>query len=207
MHAPIRLGNVMAVLLVIGSAACDDSERETATVQEKSPATGGPSGGTISHGDAAATLRDDEIVAVLHAANAGEIAQAETALASLRLDAVVMFAHDMISAHDAAARRQDTRFSAAGIDARESDASAQLVRESDEIVAQLVDVQLQDADLVYVRAQVAVHERLLTMIDEVLLPSASAPELVRELSEIRSEVSDHLDHARLLVDAIAGKAR
>jgi len=163
-------------------------------------------GGTNSEsGDAAAELSDPQIAAVTSTANAGEGAQANAARPKLTQPDAQAFADMMVAMHTAAQTRQATLLMQKGITPQENPVSTQLKQESDAIVAQL-SAATAPVDLAYMEAQVMVHQKVLTTLDTVLIPSADDAQLKAELTTSRGEVSAHLSMAQAIRNKLAGDA-
>jgi putative membrane protein len=108
------------------------------------------------------------------------------------------YADMMIAMHSAAQQRQQTLLQRKGITPEENTLSTMLRQESDAIVAAL-SAAPSPVDLAYLQAQVAVHEKVLNALDEVLIPSATDAELKADLTTARGEVSMHLELARSML--------
>jgi len=169
-------------------------------------ATGG-SGGTpvdagTDAGDAGIDLTDAQIMAVTTAANMGEIAQANAAMPKLTNEDAQEFAMMMIEMHTAAQMRQMMLAEAKNVTPQPNALSMELTTESQAIVAEINAASEEEVDLLYMEAQVMVHEKVLATIEDVLIPSADDADLVEELETSRDEVQEHLEMAEEIVDAL-----
>lgn len=166
----------------------------------------GGEGRDAGGGDAAVSdLTDPQIAAVTSTANAGEIAQAMTARPKLTNPDVQAFADMMVMMHTAAQQRQATLLMQKGITPQENPESTALKQESDAIVAQLTAAPA-PVDVLYIDAQVTVHEKVLTKLDTLLIPSAEDAQLKADLTTARGEVNAHLTRAREIKTALSADA-
>jgi putative membrane protein len=140
---------------------------------------------------------------VTSAANTGEIAQAEAALPKLSNAPAKEFATSMIEMHGAAQSRQSALLQRKQITPQENPTSTALKQESDAIVAALMAASATDVDRLYIDKQVAVHSKVLTLLSDVLIPSADDSELRAELTVTRGEVEMHLKRAEQIKAALA----
>jgi putative membrane protein len=163
--------------------------------------------GSESHTD----LCDSAVVAVMSTANTGEIAQGEAAVCRTQDPEVVAFANLMIEDHTAAQRKllaleldDGAQKGRAACDAGAGEAiAARLKHESDATVAALEQLSDDALDDFYAASQVKAHAAVLSLIDEVLLPSAQSAALQAYLSAARGTVASHLEHAKELEKAEA----
>jgi putative membrane protein len=166
----------------------------------------GMDGGSDNGGDAgdpdAATLTDGQIAAVVTVANMGEIEQANAALMKVQNQAVRDFAMMMVTMHSAAQARAMNVAASAGIAPQPNEVSMTVKDSSEDILSKIEAASMTEVDLVYMREQVSIHMRLLTTIDDLLLPSVSSAALRTELQTTRGEVMSHLAMAEAIVDML-----
>jgi putative membrane protein len=166
--------------------------------------TGG-SGGAGAGGAGGATsmtLSDAQIAAVTTAANTGEISLAMLALTRAQLPATRSFAQMMIDMHSAAQTRQNAVLDVLDLMIAANPVSMQLERDAMQVTTQLNTAAPNQFDLLYIRSQVEIHTKVLSIIDDQLLPSVSAPALRADLVLTRTEVAAHLAAARVLLDQL-----
>lgn len=163
-----------------------------------SPAAGrGGSGGATS-----VALNDAQIAAVTTAANTGEISLGMLALSRAQLPAVRVFAQMLIDMHGVAQTRQNAVLDVLDLEVSGNALSAQLETEAMQVSAQLNAAAADQFDLAYVRSQVDIHTKVLTLIDEQLLPNVSAVALRADLTVARTEVAAHLALATGLLEEL-----
>jgi putative membrane protein len=80
--------------------------------------------------------------------------------------------------------------------------SVDLQMESATIVAQLQAAPEAEFDELYIASQVAVHQQVLGLLDEELIPQADNEELSEYLDTIRASVAAHLEEAEDLLDGL-----
>ncbi|HEY6879803.1 MAG TPA: DUF4142 domain-containing protein [Polyangiales bacterium] len=145
--------------------------------------------------DAASVLSEAQVVGLAGTINDGEIELGQLAVDKASNSAVQTFAEEMVSMHTAA----NQRAVALGI-SRASSASADQVQQ----MVSSIRSRLQDAergatfDRAYIDSQVTLHTAALEAFDTKLLPNASTPALLAELTRTRAEVAAHLSAARAL---------
>ncbi|WP_437512052.1 DUF4142 domain-containing protein [Sorangium sp. So ce1099] len=178
---------------LLGSAACSVESAERSDRGRGAPEQQGP-----------VVLSDADIAAVVSAMNTGEIQQAHIALRSARLPAVIDFARHMDLMHGEAERRQSTLFARLGIVPRPNAVSESLVAEAASFTTSLRDEPAGAFDRTYILAQVAMHQRGLSLLDAQLLPRAQSPEVRAELEQARAEVAAHLASAEQILSSMGG---
>ena len=145
---------------------------------------------------------DAEIVAVVDAANQGEIDAAQLASGKARDGGVKDFAEHMTKEHGDAKQDLLDVEAKAGLKPVDSDFSMNLAKQASDEAGRLGGLDGETFDRDYVEAQVADHAALLKALDEDLIPSAKAPALAALLRKIRPVVARHLAKARRLEAAL-----
>jgi putative membrane protein len=150
---------------------------------------------------AEATIRDAEILHVLHTANVGEIDAAKLAQSKASSADVKKFAQEMIDDHTKMDQEGDTLASKLGLSPSDNEISKKLKADSEATMAKLKDLSGAAFDKAYAEAEVKDHEAVLATIDNTLLPSSPTAELKTMLTNVRPKIQAHLDHAKKLKDA------
>lgn len=151
---------------------------------------GGAGAGTTTP----ARLSDAQVLGVLDTANQGEIAQANAALTCATNAGVKAFAQKMIADHTAALARVNKLIAIhAGADSPENSALTDVGQEQVKTITE--DSQSGGCDQVYMKVQIEAHSTVLGLIDELLEPSAQAPEVQAEVKSEKDTVQMHLDDA------------
>lgn len=158
--------------------------------------------GEGGEGGAPADLSDAQILEVTDTANLGEITQANTALEKLNNQRVRLYATRMVGEHTAGRELGVAVADAIDVTPVTSPTAQQLEAESNAIVQQLFAATEAQIDVLYMQTQVTAHRRVLELIEDQLLPSASAPDLVTYLHDMHHHVEDHLEDAEALLDQI-----
>lgn len=179
------------------------------TGPSSSPMTGtpgtSPSAPSAGEGTSAAdtsTLDDGQIVAVVQAADSGEIAQAREALRKAKDGRVKHFAQHMLTDHSAAETKLSGIDGKAGINPQSNATAEQLRTNGEEIMASLKSASGGDFDKAYIDAQVKEHTKVLDLLDNKLVPHAQNADLGKALREIRSKVAAHLKDAEEIQTAL-----
>jgi putative membrane protein len=165
-------------------------------------ANGGTGGANASGGagsNEAARLSDAQIGAIATAANNGEIQHGKLALDRAGLSRVRSFALEMINEHSEAQERATDILETLNIAPMPNRVSSRLEEEAQKVATMLKNTPSADFDLAYVQSQVTVHTEVLMLIDDRLLPSATAPALRTDLMTVRTMVARHLEEAQALV--------
>jgi putative membrane protein len=149
-----------------------------------------------------APLSDDQIMRVVHGANAGEIEQAKLAQSRARDARVKKLAAMMVKDHTEADAKAMSVEKMVSLTPAPSPTSTAL--ESDALTATRVLRSQTGAefDRGYVDTQVKEHQAVLDTLDQKLIPAARNPEVKAYLAEVRSKVAMHLQHAQELQSAL-----
>lgn len=160
-------------------------------------------------GDAAVTdsgimpLTDDQILHVTRTANMGEVEQGEIALERAEAQQVIDFAQMMVDQHTAALEEAQTLAEEESLTPAANAVSALLEQQSSALVVQLEEVEDEEFDLLYMNAQVNLHEQVLQMLDDELIPQAENTVLESYLMTLRADVADHLETAQSIVEDLS----
>lgn len=175
--------------------------------------TGGRGGGGTDAGpmrdasDAPDVIRlsDGQVVAVLHAANVGEIQEAMLAEMRAVNASVRTYATRMNTDHTAADRDLMNLAADAGpaLSPIENPVSQQLTLMAMQKLQALQPLQGIAFDRAYMTDQVEMHSQVLTLINDPLLPSAMNAALRTQLTMVREAVTLHLADARTILQAIS----
>ena len=165
--------------------------------------TGSPAGADIGSGapgtsgapgsaNAGVRISDAEVFAVTSAVNAGEIEAGNLASMRARLGPSRDFAQNMVTMHTMVQDRQAALAMSLSLKPAENAVSTMVREQNQAIQAMLMQASDTDFDEVYAQSQVAAHSATLTIMDEVLLPSAMNEMLRADLMATRAAVADHL---------------
>jgi putative membrane protein len=160
---------------------------------------GNADGGTVS--TEPAKLTDPQVLQVLQAANQGEVDQAKAALACATNPKVIGFAQKMITDHSAALAHLNALIAKIGAeDSPERESLVDVSKHQIELISS--DPQSGACDETYMKIQLEDHSTVKSLIEEVLQPSAEAPEVAAEVSSEKTTVEHHLDEARAIARAL-----
>jgi putative membrane protein len=143
-------------------------------------------------------------VAVLHAANLGEIQEAMLAETRAVTASVRGFATMMNTEHSAADRDLMNLAADAGaaLTPTESAISIQLTATAMMKLQALQPLMGITFDRQYMNDQVEMHTQVLTLINDLLLPSAMNAALRMQITMMQSAVTMHLTQARTILDGL-----
>ncbi len=165
---------------------------------------GGAGMGGAGGSTAPARLSDAQVLGVLDTANQGEVAQAQAALSCLTNPDVKAFAQQMIADHTAALARVNKLIAIhAGADSPENAALTDVGKEQVKTISE--DSQSGGCDQVYVKVQIEAHDTVLSLIGELLEPSAQAADVQAEVASEKTTVQMHLDQAHQLESKVGIK--
>ena len=147
--------------------------------------------------DSSATApTDEQILAIVHVANQGEIEQAKLALSKTKDPRVKKLAAMMQKDHTAADDKALSMGKRDRIELTPSKASAELESGANDNTQMLKGASGADFDKGYVDTQVKEHQDVLDTIDQKLVPNAKNADLRTYLAEVRTKVAMHLQHAK-----------
>jgi putative membrane protein len=181
-------------------AATDDGTGKPATPAAPSPKAD-DSRGSVAPAEGGspepARISDAQVLAILRTANQGEIDQANAALTCARNDKVIAFAKKMVADHGTAVARIDMLIAKFGSeDSPENESLMDVGKQQVKLIKE--DSSSGGCDQVYVGVQIQAHSTVLALIEQLLLPSAQAPEVKGEVEMEKPVVAMHLDQARQL---------
>jgi predicted outer membrane protein len=165
----------------------------------------GGSGGGADAADAAdaaevaAVMSENEVVGVLQEVNTGEVQLASLAQTRTQTPAVQNFANMMVSDHTAGLQSLANVSAQTGIAAASSALQMQLHQEAADMMTMLSALPTAPAfETAYVQSQVMMHGKVLSIIDQQLLPITTTPALRTEVMSQRATVARHLMEAQAL---------
>jgi len=212
----------MCLSLVMAAVACDDASQPasqgSAVTQPDAGYDGGASGTSGKGGAKAANggsgasagsagkaatapLTDPQIVDVLIAVNAGEVEQNTFAVTRAQAPEVRSTAQNFAAAHTEVLAEVEEVASQQSIAPEESPISKKLKKASKHTLGKLESADAAEFDTVFVQSQIKVHDQVLDIIDEQLLPAVRNPELRTLTQKNREAVAGHLEQLRSLAES------
>jgi len=146
-------------------------------------------------------LNDAQIAAITEVANTAEIAQAKIAQLKSKDAGVKAFAAMMIVHHGEAKQKQ----AKLKLKTEESGLSTALNADSGATLDVLKTATGKDFDAVYIRSQIAGHQKVLDAINEKLIPNAKDANVKAYLEAIKPKVEEHLKQAKQLQQTLDSK--
>jgi len=143
-----------------------------------------------------APLTDARILAIIDAANLGEIEQARVAQTKATSNRVKQLAAHMLTEHQKAEHDQVAIAKKQNITPEESAKSRDLQSKGVQTMTTLRSSDKGSFDTAYVDAQVKEHTELLQALDNELIPNAQSSDLKAHLRELRTKVDAHLRMAK-----------
>lgn len=197
----------ICALALFAPIACDDEEdiiirRDGGAGTTDASVLGGTGGGGGAAGttpDASTTLTQAQAVGVVVEANAGEVQVGGLALSRAATASTRSFAMMMVEEHSAAQRRLLMASTAAGVQPAESPLKDQLGAMAQATLADLSQRTGAAFDTAYLQSQVVMHQMVLMLLDQNILPVVTNAQLRTELMAIRASVAMHLAHAQQLL--------
>ena len=150
-----------------------------------------------------AGITDPQIAAIAVAANQVDIAAGKLAKTTSKNAKVKAFASDMIRDHGSANKQAAALVTKLGVTPEESDTSRALTQGGEENIAKLKTLKGKAFDRAYAEHEVAYHQQVLEALDKTLIPGAKDAELKSLLESVRGVVAQHLDHAKMISDALS----
>jgi putative membrane protein len=134
----------------------------------------------------------------------GEVQEGQVALTRASSAVVQQFAQQMITDHTNALAQAQSTFAAAGITPSANNPTAQFLQAQTQQEIALLNTQSGTTfDRTYMQEQVNDHQKVLQMIDAILLPSAAAtPQVTTLLQQMRATVAQHLATAQTILTQI-----
>jgi putative membrane protein len=184
-----------------GSAGADGGGARDGSVQDGNLADGAGDGALDGAQDGSTMPLSDPAAAVgvMLEANNGEIAAGAQALARAQASAVRDFAMMMISDHTDANQRLAMLAQNLGIMPVDSPQRRTLAMMAQAALDQLWQTSGAAFDMAYVQSQVVMHQQVLQLLDNVLIPGAQNMQLKTELMAARMTVAMHLAAAQALL--------
>jgi len=155
-------------------------------------------------GGTAGSLSDAQIAQAFATANAGEGEQGTIALAHTTNTAVTAFARMLITDHTAAQRTLATVLKTQKLTTENSSTSDKLRKSASKVVEKLVRYNDAKFDQKFAKAEVTVHETVLKLLDQQLIPGAKNAQLRTTLTAARATIARHLAMAQQLVQSSSG---
>ena len=149
---------------------------------------------------------DSQVLGVLAALDATEVARSRIAQSKATRDDVKDLATMMVTEHTATAERLKTFGQQKGLSPEPSAASDDVEEDAESLTTRLEDRSGAAFDRAYVESEIMAHVKARSVIDHVLSDVAVDPDLKAALDELREAAGTHLERAQtvrraLLTDA------
>jgi predicted outer membrane protein len=161
-------------------------------------------GGATATGDGGVRLSDSATAGVMMEANGGEVMVGTLATNRAQDARVRSFAQQMVTEHSMANTRLNTLLQQKGLTAGDSEVRRMLAMAAQTTLNQLSNLSAAAFDAAYMASQVDMHQQVLKLLDDVLIPSAEDADLKAELVSARATVAMHLTAAQTLAASVAG---
>ncbi len=149
----------------------------------------------------AARLTDPQIASIAYTAGNMDIENARLALEKSHNPTIRAFAQDMIRDHTAVNRKLLALFRRLHITSQDNPMSQSLVRQADNVRAQLANLSGTAFDRAYIDNEVAYHRTVDSALETRLIRAARNPQLKRQLEAALKVFEGHERHA----EEIAGR--
>jgi len=201
----------LVALCIIGilAASCNNRAREstaTSTTDQTSSMTQNTTDSAYgAHGTpSAGSMSDANIAAALVAANDIDVQNGQLAQSKARSSAVKQFAQMMVSTHSAAKTKTTQLTGQIGISPEPNDMISQLQMQANAKRDSLRSLSGANFDRAYMDGEIAMHQQVLDLIDQQLLPNAQNADLKALVQQMRPVIAQHLDHAKTVESQMAG---
>lgn len=144
---------------------------------------------------AEAMLTDEQIVSIATTANDGEVQLAKLALTKAKHAKVKQFATHMQMDHMAALKKEQAMITSKKLSPSENSTATQLKSDAQSTMDSLKTMTGADFDKAYMDSQVKMHQQVLDLIDNKMIPAAKDADLKAELQAIRPKIAEHLKMA------------
>ncbi|HEV7428630.1 MAG TPA: DUF4142 domain-containing protein [Thermoanaerobaculia bacterium] len=146
-------------------------------------------------------IAQSDLAAIVTAANAGEVQEGQLAMSQGSSAAVRQFAQQMVTDHTNALAQAQGAFASVGIAASTNNATAHFLQtQTQQEIALLSTQSGATFDRTYMQEQVSDHQKVLQLIDTMLLPSAAtSQQLTTLLQQMRATVAQHLATAQTIL--------
>jgi putative membrane protein len=128
-------------------------------------------------------------------ANDGEVQLAKLALTKAKNAKVKQFATHMQMDHMAALKKEQAMLTSKKMTASDNAMSMQLKSDAQSTMESLKTMAGADFDKAYMDSQVKMHQQVLDLIDNKMIPAAKDADLKAELQAIRPKIAEHLKMA------------
>jgi len=185
--------------------AADESSSGSMAQTNSAEANSSPSGASDAQGGSSTSaqrgassssqkLDDAQIAAITDAANSAEVEQGRLAQSKASDPRVRSFAAMMVEHHGEARRDQQ----ALSVSKQDSADSERMSKDADTALSSLQQKSGADFDRAYIQLQCDEHRKVLSDLDQKLLPAAQDPGLRAYLEKLKPKVQDHLAQAERL---------
>jgi putative membrane protein len=147
---------------------------------------------------AAANLNDEQIAAIVVAANQVDIDAGKAAESKSSNSEVKAFAHRVVSEHTDVNKQATALVTKLKVTPEENAISKGLLSDGRKNLDRLNKLKGKSFDKTYIYQEVVFHKQVLDVIDNKLLPAAQNEELKALLVKVRPAVAAHLEHAEKL---------
>ncbi len=176
------------------------------TSMSESPSTAPSTTSAPTPAPAAASLSDEQIFAMLDAANRKEIEESKAVEGKAKNKDVKAFAKMMIQHHTQANEKGTKLAQKLNVTPADGEKSAALRSDTTKQTETLKAAAPTDIDKTYIDLMVMDHQVTLDMIDSRLAVDAKNPELKALVDEVRPTVAKHLADARAIQERLNGGA-
>lgn len=145
---------------------------------------------------------DAEITKIINATNEGEIEMAKIAKKKTKNAEVKTFADHMITEHTSNNKNSMQLVRKLNLKPVKNEKSEEMKKESEKALTKIKDLEGKEFDKAYIDSQVKMHSKVLSDLDEMLIPSAKNPELKAMLEKTKESVSMHLDQAKKIQSSL-----
>jgi putative membrane protein len=194
----MNLITLSAILILSQQAIAQTNTTDMGAMPSQSPGT------DMRHSDGGLPhYNDGQIATIVKTANDVDIKGGRLAKKRAHRTDVRKFAQLMINDHSAANRKLDKIVSDIGLNKTETDDSRKMKDMAKATTDHLKSVKKRDFDYEYIQSELAMHQQVLTDLENNLIPQVKNDNFRKYLNEVHAKVSDHLERAKKIDTAMS----
>ncbi|MEP7346293.1 MAG: DUF4142 domain-containing protein [Gemmatimonadaceae bacterium] len=192
-----RAGVAMTAIFLSAFVACQSkSDSADAADSAAAPAMRADSASAMT--SAAPTLSDAQIAQIVLLANSGDSAHGEMAVTKATNADVKAFGRTMIKDHGELNKQAVALATRLSLTPATSDAATALQADVDNGGRDLMAKSGAEFDRSYIDSEVTVHQKVLDVLDQTLIPQSVNADLKTLLQQARGAIAGHLERAKSL---------
>lgn len=160
---------------------------------------------TAQTGGMKGDLNDAEIAHIVVTANDVDIEAGNVAKKKAKHEDVHGYAHRMISEHTDVNQQAKDLVKKLGVTPKDNPISQSLKEDGKKNLDKLKDLSGKEFDKAYIDAEITLHQQVIDVADNKLVPSVKNEELKALLVKVRPSLVSHLEHAQKIKGTLGDK--